>query len=297
LANALAEDPDGFDAVDVLVPHHVYEPVAMEVLRAGKHLLVEKPLAPTIERCDRVLAAAAEAGVVFQVAENAQYRPEVTTVCALLAEGAIGEVITARASAFIPSLADFYGEDAWRFDPVVAGGGIAIDTCSHWIRPLRMWLGEVVDVVGVLGRPYPAMAAESLVRSLLLLTPASAPRSTCFSATRCSDRSRSFGLPARLAKSRTTPMVWFATSARVVGAGRRWAKLRATSKAMEAPSSTSLTRSSAAHHRRPPRPTPWGNFAPRWRCTGPPRRIAGSRCGEPPTVVGARAVARVRDGM
>lgn len=170
LDDALA--PGTFDAVDLLVPHDAHEPLAIRCLEAGKHLLLEKPMAPTVAACERILAiadAAAEAhATVFMVAENAQYWPEVVTIAELLANGAIGEPITARATALIPPLPDFYGADgAWRFDPALAGGGVAIDTGSHWIRPLRMWFGEVAEVTGAVGHPYERMSGESLVRALL----------------------------------------------------------------------------------------------------------------------------------
>src|SRR5438046_1272803 len=83
-------------------------------------------------------------GRAFMVAENAQYWPEVLTVRDRIRDGAIGNVITARAATFFPPLGDFYGGDQpWRFDRAAAGGGVVIDTGSHWLRPLRMWLGEV----------------------------------------------------------------------------------------------------------------------------------------------------------
>ena len=81
------------------------------------------------------------------VAENAKYWPEVLTVRDLINDGAIGDVITARAATFFPALGDFYGGDRpWRFDAAAAGGGVVIDTGSHWLRPLRVWLGEVREV-------------------------------------------------------------------------------------------------------------------------------------------------------
>jgi predicted dehydrogenase len=77
-------------------------------------------------------------------------------------------VITARATTFFPALGDFYGGDRpWRFDKLAAGGGVAIDTGSHWLRPLRVWLGEVREVVAALGYPHPDMEGESLCRALL----------------------------------------------------------------------------------------------------------------------------------
>ena len=157
-----------FDAVDLLVPHDAHETLAIRCLNAGKHLLLEKPMAPTLEACESILAAAESAGVHFMVAENAQYWPEILTVRDLISEGAIGEPITARAAALIPPLPDFYGpDDSWRFDAAASGGGVAIDTGSHWIRPLRMWFGEVEEITGAIGHPYARMASESLVRALL----------------------------------------------------------------------------------------------------------------------------------
>ena len=59
LADAVAAG--GFSAVDVMVPHHLHEPVALEAFDAGLHVLLEKPMAPTLDACDRILAAAARA--------------------------------------------------------------------------------------------------------------------------------------------------------------------------------------------------------------------------------------------
>jgi predicted dehydrogenase len=157
----------GFDAVDVMVPHHLHETVATEAFAAGLHVLLEKPMAPTLDACDRILAAAAAAGTVFMVAENAQYWPEVILAQQLVEDGTLGEVITARACSFVPALDQFFGgERPWRFDVAAAGGGVAIDSGSHWLRPLRMWLGEIREVVAALGHPFPGMEGESLCRAL-----------------------------------------------------------------------------------------------------------------------------------
>ena len=97
LDEALADG--GFDAVDLMLPHHLHEDAAVRCFAAGKHVLLEKPMANDVAACARILAAAGRAGTVFQVAENTQYWPEVLTAKRLLDEGAIGEVSPrARAS-------------------------------------------------------------------------------------------------------------------------------------------------------------------------------------------------------
>ncbi len=157
---------DAFDAALVMVPHHLHEEVAATVLAAGKHLLLEKPVAHTVEAAERLLARPRPDGVVFQIAENAQFWPEVLEVRRLIGEGAVGEVITARSWHCAPPMGDFYPEGAWRLSAGAAGGGVAVDTGSHWFRPLRLWLGEVSEVLAVTGHPFSAMEGESLCRSL-----------------------------------------------------------------------------------------------------------------------------------
>jgi predicted dehydrogenase len=163
LAEAVAV---GIDAAAVMVPHHLHEPLAMEAFAAGLHVLLEKPMATTPAACERILATA-PADRVFMLAENAQYWPEVLLAQQLLRDGAIGELITARAWHCFPPMGDFYaGETPWRMSLAAAGGGIAMDAGSHWLRPLRMWCGELVDVVAATARPFPGMEGESMCRAL-----------------------------------------------------------------------------------------------------------------------------------
>ena len=165
LDQALAAED--FDAVDIMTPHDSHEHLAAQAFAAGKHVLLEKPMAIELDACDRILAAARAAGTVFMVAENSQYWPEVIESARLITEGAIGKVVTARAS-FVTALdPHWYPEDSWRFERARAGGGVLIDGGAHWIRPLRMWLGEVESVVATTSRVVPNMQGESQGHALL----------------------------------------------------------------------------------------------------------------------------------
>ena len=157
----------GFDAVDIMVPHDLHEALAVEAFAAGRHVLLEKPMALTLEACERIQTAARRAGTVFMVAENSQYWPDVVRARDLLAAGAIGEAVTARAS--FEALHDpfWYPSDSWRYEVARTGGGVVVDGGAHWIRPLRMWLGEVDEVVATTGRVVPVMQGESLAHALL----------------------------------------------------------------------------------------------------------------------------------
>ena len=164
LREALAEG--AFDAVDIMLPHDQHEAAAVACFEAEKHVVLEKPMAMTLDACQRIMDAATSAGTVFMVAEQSQYWPDAVKIGQMIDEGAIGEVITARAF-FGGSVGSGWGSKPWRYELAKAGGGITIDGGAHWIRPLRMWLGEIDEVVAVTGRPLADMEGESLARALL----------------------------------------------------------------------------------------------------------------------------------
>jgi UDP-N-acetyl-2-amino-2-deoxyglucuronate dehydrogenase len=160
-----ALDQGDFDAVDIMLPHNVHEQVAVMAFAAGKHVVLEKPMATTLDGCERILAAARKAGTVFMVAEQSQHWPSAVKAQQLIQDGAIGEIVTAKAS-FGGRAGSAWGRNVWRYDKQITGGGICIDGGLHWIRPLRMWLGEIEEVVAVLDYPLREMEGESLAHAL-----------------------------------------------------------------------------------------------------------------------------------
>jgi UDP-N-acetyl-2-amino-2-deoxyglucuronate dehydrogenase len=168
LEAALAEGD--FDAVDIMLPHHLHEAAALLAFEAGKHVVLEKPMSTTLESCNRILDVAREAGTVFMVAEQSQYRPDVIKAQELIREGAIGDIISANARFDGRATPSVPQPKPWRYNKAMTGGGISIDGGLHWVRPLRMWLGEVDEVIGVLGHPDAEMEGESLAQALFRFT-------------------------------------------------------------------------------------------------------------------------------
>ena len=165
LAEALATGD--FDAVDLMLPHDLHEQAAAQSFEAGKHVVLEKPMAQDLASANRILAVAAQhADQVFMVAEQAQYWPDVVKARQLIDAGEIGDVVTARACFYDPLDVDPAAPKPWRFELARAGGGISIDGGAHWIRPLRMMLGEIEEVVAATGRHIADMEGESWARAL-----------------------------------------------------------------------------------------------------------------------------------
>jgi predicted dehydrogenase len=156
-----------FDAVVVMLPHRLHEPASLAVLAAGKHLLLEKPMATTLDACERILAAARASGRVLMVGETAQYWPEVLAARRLVVAGRIGRVLGARAMAQYAPTPEFYADGSWRLSRDDMGGGLAIDTAPHFVRALRLLCGEFTAVTAEFGHPYRGMEGESLVQALL----------------------------------------------------------------------------------------------------------------------------------
>jgi predicted dehydrogenase len=159
-----------FDAIDIMLPHDLHEAAAIAAFAAGKHVLLEKPMSTSLESCTRILAAAQASGRVFMIAEQAEYWPDARTIRDMIRDGALGEIITARAffgSPAGPLTGPLTSAKPWRFYLERMGGGIVIDGGAHWIRPLRMWMGEITELVAVTGRPMAEMEGESLARALL----------------------------------------------------------------------------------------------------------------------------------
>jgi len=150
------EDPD-VDVVTVLLPNHLHHDVVLAALAAGKHVICEKPLAPTVEEAREMAEAAAAAGVVHQTGFNWRLTPAVLMARKLIEDGTIGEVRSFRGE----WLADFGGPElpmTWRFQRATAGSGALGDLGTHVIDWARFLVGEITDVVS-LSRTYTTQRA------------------------------------------------------------------------------------------------------------------------------------------
>ena len=87
---------DDVDAVSVCLPHHLHAPVTLKALQAGKHVLVEKPMANTREECLAMIRAAEDRGLTLMVAFPLRYRPNYRVLKEALSDDRYGQVICAN---------------------------------------------------------------------------------------------------------------------------------------------------------------------------------------------------------
>ena len=137
------------DVVHLCTPHYLHAPMAIAALRAGKHVLTEKPMATTLADARAMIAAADEPGsgrlgVIFQN----RYNPSTQALKALIASGKPGRFLGARANVCWHREAPYYTESGWRGSLETEGGGVLINQAIHTLDLLSFIGGPIARVRG-----------------------------------------------------------------------------------------------------------------------------------------------------
>ena len=132
------------EAAILALPHHLHAEVSCDLLRAGIHVLIEKPMAMSAAECEAMNAAAEEGGAVLSVGLQRRFIHSIDFVKQALDQGMLG-----RLRSF-----DYREGGIYRWQLVsdfllrkeTAGGGVLFDTGAHALDLLLYWLGEVAEV-------------------------------------------------------------------------------------------------------------------------------------------------------
>jgi predicted dehydrogenase len=141
-----ALDDPALDAVSICLPHNLHAPVAIDAIQAGKHVLVEKPLAANLDQADRMIVAADEAGVVLMVAENVRFNAVYLKIRQLLQDGTIGHPALLQMTRQCYLRESFLRDRPWFLDAEAAAGGIMMSGGIHDFETMRLLIGEVESV-------------------------------------------------------------------------------------------------------------------------------------------------------
>jgi predicted dehydrogenase len=118
-AEELFADPN-VDAVDICLPTNLHKPLTLAALKAGKHVLVEKPMGLTRAECDEMIAAAEDAGRILMSAQVLRFFPAYTALKKALDSGELGAV----KSAFFRRRCAAPAWSQWLKNTAVSGGGV-----------------------------------------------------------------------------------------------------------------------------------------------------------------------------
>lgn len=148
----IIEDSE-IDVVSVCTPNNVHADISIAALKAGKHVICEKPIASTLEEAKAMAEAAKEAAKKGIVSMNAyQYRrvPALELAQKIIAEGSIGKILNVRCTYLQSWSADPSSPLSWRFRKKIAGTGTLGDITSHVIDIAQYLAGEIDAVTGMM---------------------------------------------------------------------------------------------------------------------------------------------------
>ena len=161
---AMLEDK-AVQAVAITVPHHLHRPLAVAALEAGKHVLLEKPMALSVAECSRIIAAAERSGAKLMIGQIMHFVRPCMVARGLIERGELGRPITGSSS-----LMKIWMESnrrGWHLDPAT-GGGMLMTAGIHALDQL-IWLmdGRVASVSAALSASFHRQAADDSAMLLL----------------------------------------------------------------------------------------------------------------------------------
>ncbi len=125
------------DAVTIACPNDLHAQVTIDAAAAGKHVLVDKPMAMSLAECDRMIDACKKAGVILMYGENLCFAPKYVRAKQLADQGALGNVY------YVRQLECHFGPQAdWFWDINRSGGGALMDMGCHSIAYCRWIFGD-----------------------------------------------------------------------------------------------------------------------------------------------------------
>ena len=157
------------DAVDLCHRHDLHAPHAIAAAEAGKHVIVEKPMANSVRDCREMVEAADKSGVTLMVAQHLRYMRTAAAAKRLIEDGKLGEIEAVRTHMVAGGYGRMDRRGHWMRDPKYAGGGVMMTTQVHHIDLLRFYVGDVKRVFGICRtlQPDKLPGAEDLVAATL----------------------------------------------------------------------------------------------------------------------------------
>lgn len=145
--NALIHNPD-VEAICICTPSGTHAPLAIEALSAGKHVVLEKPMALTTEQCDAIIAAAEKTHTKITVIAQLRTEPDIIRAKELIDNGVLGQITMVQLHMCYFRSPSYYA-GSWRGTKAMDGGGAVMNQGIHGIDILQYLLGPVKNVQSI----------------------------------------------------------------------------------------------------------------------------------------------------
>ncbi|HKJ96638.1 MAG TPA: Gfo/Idh/MocA family oxidoreductase [Thermoplasmataceae archaeon] len=153
------------DMIDLVVPHNLHAPMALKALNAGKHVIVEKPLATDVKDARSMIGLSKKTGKKLMVAEQYYFDPSIARIRDSILKNEIGRMHT-----IIMRNQRLHRGTEWRWDPVANGGGSLIDGGIHFVDAMLNIGGEYEAVTSRCYKGDSLRAAEDTAMAIFDFT-------------------------------------------------------------------------------------------------------------------------------
>ncbi|MDA8228709.1 MAG: Gfo/Idh/MocA family oxidoreductase [Desulfitobacterium hafniense] len=138
---------DDIDIVTIATPSDLHAPIGIDAAKAGKHVMVEKPMAMTLKSADELIQACRDAGVKLSVIHQNRFNKSIKLVRQALEEGRFGKLTHGQATVRWNRDENYYAQAPWR-GTKLQDGGVLMNQSIHNIDLLQWMFGPVESVYG-----------------------------------------------------------------------------------------------------------------------------------------------------
>lgn len=136
---------DDINIVDICTPNGMHAPITIDVANAGRHVLLEKPMALIVEDCDKMMKACKENGVHLFVVKQNRFNPPIIKLREAIERGRFGKLVLGNVTVRWARPQDYYDKDEWHGSRCM-DGGMLFTQASHHIDMLQWMMGPVHSV-------------------------------------------------------------------------------------------------------------------------------------------------------
>ena len=133
-------DEVALDAISICLPPNLHAKVAIQVLSSGKHVIVEKPMASSLQECDLMIASAKEHGKLLCVVSQNRWKTQLSNIKRIMDEGLLGKVVHASFDSLWwrgPVYYDLWWRGTWEQE----AGGVFTSHSVHYLDLMQMLFG------------------------------------------------------------------------------------------------------------------------------------------------------------
>ena len=132
---------ENIDAVSICTPSGLHAEQAVQALNKGKHVLIEKPLALTVEDCEKIEQAQKQSGKLVSVVCQLRYNPDAIKVKSMIENGEFGKIISCDLELNYYRAPEYYSASPWRGTIKMDGGGALMNQGIHGVDALEYFFG------------------------------------------------------------------------------------------------------------------------------------------------------------